>query len=84
MANKTRAIVALIGSFLLLFVGVFRILTDSIISTPLFVAYVFATSRDAFFCTPQKEINVKVITMVIQVTSRILEQGLAPVIELMF
>ncbi|MDT8860290.1 hypothetical protein N0O92_08590 [Alkalihalobacillus sp. MEB130] len=42
MDNKTRTMMALIGSFLLLFVGMFRILTESMTFTSLFVAYVFS------------------------------------------
>ncbi|KHF39390.1 hypothetical protein [Halalkalibacter okhensis] len=44
MKKKTQAIIALIGSFLVLSVGLFRILTESLTSTPLFVAYVFTVA----------------------------------------
>ena len=39
MNNKT--VVALIGSFLIFAVGLFRLFTESLSSTPMFVAYVF-------------------------------------------
>ncbi|MFJ7726733.1 hypothetical protein ACIQXV_11265 [Neobacillus sp. NPDC097160] len=42
MKNKTRTIITLVGSLLIFAVGMFRILTESLSSTPLFVAYVFA------------------------------------------
>ncbi|MHC0035292.1 hypothetical protein [Pseudoneobacillus sp. C159] len=42
MKNKTRIIITIIGSLLIFGVGMFRILTESLSSTPLFVAYVFA------------------------------------------
>jgi hypothetical protein len=40
--NKTRTIITIVGSLLIFAVGMFRILTESLSSTPLFVAYVFA------------------------------------------
>ncbi|MGJ9459887.1 hypothetical protein [Oceanobacillus sp. CF4.6] len=40
MKNKTRTIITLVGSLLIFAVGMFRILTESLSSTPLFVAYV--------------------------------------------
>ncbi|WLR59072.1 hypothetical protein [Guptibacillus hwajinpoensis] len=36
-----RPVVALIGSFLVLAVGLFRLMTESLSTTPLFIAYVF-------------------------------------------
>ncbi|PGZ99127.1 hypothetical protein COE51_09855 [Bacillus pseudomycoides] len=39
---KNRTIITLIGSFLLFTFGTFRIMTESLSSTSLFVAYVFA------------------------------------------
>ncbi|MGG1686853.1 hypothetical protein [Pseudalkalibacillus sp. NRS-1564] len=36
-----RTFVALIGSFLVLAVGLFRLMTESLSTTPLFIAYVF-------------------------------------------
>jgi uncharacterized membrane protein len=42
MNNKTRTIITLLSSFLIFAVGVFRILTESLTFTPLFVAYIFA------------------------------------------
>ena len=41
MKNKTRTIITLVCSLLIFAVGMFRILTDSLSSSPLFVAYVF-------------------------------------------
>ncbi|SDN02194.1 hypothetical protein SAMN05518871_10374 [Psychrobacillus sp. OK028] len=41
MKNKTRTIITLVGSFILFALGTFRILTESLSSTPLFVAYIF-------------------------------------------
>lgn len=42
MKNKTRTIITLVCSFLIFAVGMFRILTESLSSTPLLVAYIFA------------------------------------------
>ncbi|WP_407933982.1 hypothetical protein [Aquibacillus rhizosphaerae] len=42
MNNLTRTVLGLTGSILLLAVGVFRLVTESLSSTPLFVAYIFA------------------------------------------
>ncbi|WP_087974952.1 hypothetical protein [Oceanobacillus rekensis] len=42
MKNKTRTIITLLCSLLVFAVGMFRILTESLSSAPLFVAYVFA------------------------------------------
>ena len=42
MKNKTRTIITLVCSLLIFAIGMFRILTESLSSTPLFVAYVFA------------------------------------------
>ena len=42
MENKTRIIITLVCSLLIFAVGMFRILTESLSSTPLFVAYIFA------------------------------------------
>ena len=42
MKNKTRTIITLLCSLLIFVVGMFRILTESLSSTPLFVAYIFA------------------------------------------
>jgi len=39
MANKI--VVALIGSFFIFAVGLFRVFTETLSSTPLFIAYVF-------------------------------------------
>ena len=41
MKNKTRIIITLVCSLLIFSVGMFRILTESLSSTPLFVAYIF-------------------------------------------
>jgi len=41
MKNTIRIIIALVGSFLLFAVGLFRIFTDSLPTTPLFVASIF-------------------------------------------
>ena len=38
---NNRTVVALIGSFLIFAVGLFRLFTESLSSTPMFVAYVF-------------------------------------------
>lgn len=40
--NKTRSIISLVCSLLIFAVGMFRILTESLTSTSLFVAYIFA------------------------------------------
>ncbi|UCZ55082.1 hypothetical protein LGQ02_10295 [Bacillus shivajii] len=40
--NKTRTLITLVASLLIFTVGMFRILTDSLSSTPLFVAYLLA------------------------------------------
>jgi hypothetical protein len=42
MAN--RIVVALIGSFLIFSVGLYRLFTETLSSTPLFIAYVFIIS----------------------------------------
>ena len=42
MKNKTRTIITLVCSLLIFAVGMFRILTESLSSTPLFVAFIFA------------------------------------------
>ncbi|WP_338472885.1 hypothetical protein R4Z10_09250 [Niallia sp. XMNu-256] len=42
MKNKTRIIIALIGSFLVFAIGMFRMLTESLSQAPMFVAHVFA------------------------------------------
>ena len=42
MKNKTRIIITLVCSLLIFIVGMFRILTELLSSTPLFVAYIFA------------------------------------------
>ncbi|TMW71213.1 hypothetical protein [Alteribacter natronophilus] len=42
MNNKTGTIITLTGSLLIFAFGMFRILTESLASTPLFAAYVFA------------------------------------------
>ncbi|WP_096435639.1 hypothetical protein [Alteribacter populi] len=44
MKNKARTIITLICSLLIFAVGIFRILTESPSSTPLFVAYIFVIS----------------------------------------
>lgn len=41
MDNKTRIIMAIVGSLLLFAIGMIRLLTESLTSTPLFVAYIF-------------------------------------------
>ena len=41
---NNRTVVALIGSFLIFAVGLFRLFTESLSSTPMFVAYVFITA----------------------------------------
>ncbi len=41
MNNKTRTVIGLIGSFLIFAVGLFRLFTETLSSTPLFVAYLF-------------------------------------------
>ena len=38
---NNRTVVALIGSFLIFAIGLFRLFTESLSSTPMFVAYVF-------------------------------------------
>ena len=40
MKNKIRIIITLVCSLLIFAVGMFRILTESLSSTPLFVAYI--------------------------------------------
>ncbi|WP_170140713.1 hypothetical protein [Oceanobacillus arenosus] len=42
MKNKTRMIITLVCSLLVFSVGMFRLLTESLSSTPFFVAYIFA------------------------------------------
>ncbi|WP_054637460.1 hypothetical protein [Thalassobacillus sp. C254] len=42
MNSNTRTTITLIGSFLIFVVGMFRILTESLVSIPLVVAYLFA------------------------------------------
>jgi uncharacterized membrane protein len=42
MKNKTRTIFTLVCSLLIFVIGMFRILIESLSSTPLFVAYIFA------------------------------------------
>ncbi|PEZ09032.1 hypothetical protein CN326_04270 [Bacillus sp. AFS018417] len=42
MDIKTRTIITLVGSFLLFTFGTFRIIIESLSSTSLFVAYIFA------------------------------------------
>jgi uncharacterized membrane protein len=42
MKNKSRTIITLVCSLLIFAVGMFRILTESLSSTPLFIAYIFA------------------------------------------
>ncbi|RDW17234.1 hypothetical protein [Oceanobacillus chungangensis] len=42
MTNKSRTIITLVCSLLIFTVGMFRILTESLSSTPLFVAYILA------------------------------------------
>ena len=42
MKNKTRTIITLVCSLIIFALGTFRILTESISSTPLFVAYILA------------------------------------------
>ncbi|MDO6654775.1 hypothetical protein [Anaerobacillus sp. 1_MG-2023] len=37
----SRIVVALIGSFLIFAVGLFRLFTETLSSTPLFIAYLF-------------------------------------------
>ena len=41
MKNKTRIMITLVCSLLIFVVGMFRILTELLSSTPLFVAYTF-------------------------------------------
>ena len=41
MKNKTRVIITLVCGLLIFAVGMFRILTESLSSTPLLVAYIF-------------------------------------------
>jgi hypothetical protein len=41
MKNETRIIITLVCSLLIFAVGMFRIFTESLSSTPLFVAYIF-------------------------------------------
>jgi hypothetical protein len=42
MQNKKRKIISLVCSFLIFAVGTFRIITESLSSTPLLVAYTLA------------------------------------------
>lgn len=42
MKSKTWIVITLVSSLLIFAVGMFRILTDTLSSTPLFVAYIFA------------------------------------------
>ncbi|WP_193747675.1 hypothetical protein [Neobacillus niacini] len=42
MKNKTQTIITLLCSLLIFAFGMFRIFTESLSSTPLFVAYIFA------------------------------------------
>lgn len=42
MGNKARTIITLIFSLLIFALGMFRILTETLSSTPMFVAYIFA------------------------------------------
>ncbi|MDV2582577.1 hypothetical protein [Alkalibacillus haloalkaliphilus] len=44
MNNKTRTIITLVCSLLIFSVGMFRIITESLASTPLFIAYIFAVT----------------------------------------
>ncbi|MDV2884642.1 hypothetical protein RYX45_05590 [Alkalihalophilus pseudofirmus] len=41
MNDKTKVLITLVCSLLIFAVGMFRILTESLSSTPLFVAYIF-------------------------------------------
>ncbi|MEC2074039.1 hypothetical protein [Alkalihalophilus marmarensis] len=41
MNSKTKVLITLVCSLLIFAVGMFRILTESLSSTPLFVAYIF-------------------------------------------
>ncbi|OLS38233.1 hypothetical protein BTR22_07005 [Alkalihalophilus pseudofirmus] len=41
MKSKTKVLITLISSLLIFSFGMFRILTESLSSTPLFVAYIF-------------------------------------------
>jgi hypothetical protein len=41
MNKITRTVLTLVSSFLLFGVGIYRIFTESLSSTPLFVAYIF-------------------------------------------
>ena len=41
MKNTTRTIIVLVCSFFIFAVGIFRIFTESLSSTPLFVTYMF-------------------------------------------
>ncbi|WP_200411311.1 hypothetical protein [Virgibacillus salexigens] len=42
MKNKSQTVITLVCSLLIFTIGMFRILTESLSSTPLFVAYIFA------------------------------------------
>ncbi|RXI96585.1 hypothetical protein DS745_23060 [Anaerobacillus alkaliphilus] len=42
MGNNFRTIMMLLFHFVIFFFGLFRILTEALASTPLFVAYIFA------------------------------------------
>lgn len=42
MTNKTRTIITLVSSLLIFLVALYRILTESLSSTPLIVAYILA------------------------------------------
>ncbi|WP_018930413.1 hypothetical protein [Gracilibacillus lacisalsi] len=44
MKSKTRAIITLVSSLLIFAAGLFRLLTESLVSTPLVVAYIFVFS----------------------------------------
>ncbi|WEG18894.1 hypothetical protein PQ478_10515 [Alkalihalophilus pseudofirmus] len=44
MNGKTKVLITLVCSLLIFAVGMFRILTESLSSTPLFVAYIFVVA----------------------------------------
>ncbi|MFJ8236046.1 hypothetical protein ACIQ34_09905 [Ureibacillus sp. NPDC094379] len=44
MKSKIRTIIGLVSSLLLSAISIYRILTESLSSTPLFVAYLFAVT----------------------------------------
>ena len=63
MKNTTRTIIVFVCSFLIFIVGIFRIFTESLSATPLFVAYLFSITGLIGIITNglilRKSINIK-------------------------